>query len=617
MQCARCRNENPVDAAFCEECGARLASVCPRCGEATRRSARFCAKCGQSLTHTSLAVAPAPKYASPAAYTPKHLVDLIVTSRRTIEGERKQITVLFADLKGSMELLADRDPEDAGRLLDPVIERMMEAVHRYEGTVNQVMGDGIMALFGAPVAHEDHALRACYAALEMQSTVRRYAATLGPQDDVAIQMRIGLNSGEVVVGTIGSDLRMEYTAVGRTTHMAARMEQLASPGSILLTADTLRLTEDLVVVTPLGPVPVKGLDTPVDVYELTGETAVRSRFRAAAARGLTRFVGRQAELEQIHHAMTRAAGGRGQVVAVIGEPGVGKSRLVWEAARAYRTRGWLVLEAGGLAYEKHTPYRPVLELLRAYFQIAPRDDSRAVREKVTGKLASVQAVPPVEPAPILALFDVPTDDAPWPSLDPVERRHRMLEAVKQLLLHESRVQPLLLVVEDLHWIDAETQAVLDALVESLATVPLAIVVNYRPEYEHLWGNKTFYWHLRLDALPPERVDELLDTLVGDDAAVRRLRGILVTRTEGNPFFLEESVRTLVETGVLAGERGAYRLARPVETIHVPATVQAVLAARFDRLAAEDKRLLQEASVIGRNVSFSLLTAVSGLPADEL
>ena len=614
MRCPRCRNENPAGATFCEECGGRLDSACPRCGEPTRPGDRFCGQCGQPLAAVT---AEAPKYASPALYTPKHLADLIVTSRRALEGERKQITVLFADLKGSMELLADRDPEEAGRLLDPVIQRMMAAVHRYEGTVNQVMGDGIMALFGAPVAHEDHAVRAAYAALEMQAAIRRYAEELRSRDAVDVHIRVGLNSGEVVVGAIGTDLRMEYTAVGRTTHLAARMEQLAIPGSILLTADTLRLVEDYVVVKPLGPVPVKGLDRPIEVYELTGATALRSRFHIAAARGLSRFVGRRSELEQIHEALARTADGRGRVVAIAGEPGVGKSRLMWEAASAHRTRGWLVLEAGAVSYEHATPYRPVIDLLRAYFQIESRDDVDKIRDKVTGKLLSVHDADPVSEEAILGLLDVPIDDPQWRALDPTDRRRRTLDAVARVFLHESRVQPVLLVIEDLHWIDSETQAVLDLLVVSVPTTRLAVLVNYRPEYEHRWGDQSFYVHLHLDALSRDTVAELVDALLGTHPSVRGLRGLLIERTEGNPFFVEESVRTLAETGVLADKRGAYRLAKPIDAIQVPATVQAVLAARFDRQRPEDKRLLQEAAVIGREVSSALLQGVSRLPADEL
>jgi class 3 adenylate cyclase len=308
-----------------------------------------------------------------------------------MEGERKLVTILFADLKGSMELLADRDPEEAHNLLDPVVERMMDAVHRYEGTVNEVRGDGIMALFGAPLAHEDHALRACYAALDMQAAIRRYAEEVRRSHGVKAQIRIGLNSGEVVVRTIGSDLRMDYAAVGQSTHLAARMEQLADPGSTLLTADTLRLAEGYIEVKSLGPVPVKGLQAPVDVYELVGAGPVRSRLSAAAARGLTRFVGRDAEIDQIRQALARTAAGHGQVVAVVGEAGVGKSRLVWEIMHSHRTEGWLMVHASALAYGKATPYLPVVDLLKAYFQIEDRDDHRKIREKLTGKLLILES----------------------------------------------------------------------------------------------------------------------------------------------------------------------------------------------------------------------------------
>ena len=616
MRCPRCRYDNRAGAAFCEECGGSLQTRCPRCGEPRRPHAKFCGKCGERLD--AAAAGPDDKYASPASYTPKHLAELIVTSRRALEGERKQVTILFADLKGSMELLADRDPEEAGRLLEPVLDRMMDAVHRYEGTVNQVMGDGIMAIFGAPVAHEDHALRACYAALEMQAAIRRHADALGPRYDVPIQIRVGLNSGEVVVGTIGSDLRMEYTAVGRTTHIAARMEQLAEPGTIVLPSETLRLAEAYLIVSPRGPVAVKGLDAPLAVYELTGATPVRSRFGAAAARGLTRFVGRERELAQVHDALGRAEAGQGQAIGVVGEAGIGKSRLAWEVARARRAQGWLVLQAGAVSYEKGTPYRPVVDLLRGYFHVEDRDDGGKIREKLEGKLAVLDAALGISPEPLLTLLDVSGDDeARWRTLEPVERRQRTLEAVGRLFLHESRVQPVLLVLEDLHWLDSETQAVLDTLVGHLSSSRMAVLTTYRPEYEPRWGDTTGFVRVRLDPLPRRSVDEILDALLGTDASVRALAPVLVERTGGNPFFIEESVRTLVETDVLHGERGAYRLTRPVGTIQVPATVQAVLAARLDRLDAGDKRLLQEAAVIGKDVPFALLAVLSGRPADEL
>jgi class 3 adenylate cyclase/tetratricopeptide (TPR) repeat protein len=598
---------------FCGECGTRLASRCAACGASNPPTHKFCGECGASLTPA----AAAPKFASPETYTPKHLAEKILTSKSALEGERKQVTVLFADLKGSMELLADRDPEDARKLLDPVVEHMMEAVHRYEGTVNQVMGDGIMALFGAPLAHEDHAVRACYAALRMQEAVRRYAEGVRQTEGIPIQIRVGLNSGEVVVRSIGSDLHMDYTAVGQTTHLAARMEQMAIPGSILLTGDTLRLAEGYVQVKPLGPIPVKGLSEPVEGYEVLGAGPVRSRLHAAAARGLTRFVGREAELEGLRQALERAGSGRGQVVGLVGEPGVGKSRLVWEFTRSHRTHGWLILESGAASYGKATPYLPVLDLLKAYFDLEARDEGRKIREKVTGKLLTLDAaLQPTLPA-FLALLEAPVEDAGWQALDPLQRRHRTLEALRRLLLRESQVQPLLLVFEDLHWIDSETQALLDSLVESLPTARLLLLVNYRPEYQHGWGQKTYYTQLRLDPLPPASAGELLQALLGADGGLASLKQLLIQRTEGNPFFLEESVRTLIETQVLVGERGAYRLAKALPTIQVPATVQAVLAARIDRLPPEEKRLLQCAAVIGEGVPFPLLQAIAEEPEETL
>jgi tetratricopeptide (TPR) repeat protein len=408
---------------------------------------------------------------------------------------------------------------------------------------------------------------------------------------------------------------MDYTAVGQTTHLAARMEQFASPGSILLTPMTLELVEGYAAVKPLGPVPVKGLADALEVYEMTGVGPARTRLQAAARRGLTRFVGRDAELEQLRRAQQLAGSGHGQVAAIVGEAGVGKSRLVYEFTHSHRLQGWLVLESASVSYGKATSYLPVIDLLKGYFKIHDRDDLREVREKVTGKLLTLdESLRPTLPA-LLSLLDVPVDDASWQTLDPGQRRQLTLDAVRRLLLREAREQALLLIFEDLHWIDGETQAVLDTLVDSLGSARLMLLVNYRPEYQHPWGGKTYYSQLRLDALPPETTGELLDALLGDDPEHAPLKQLLVKR--GNPFFLEETVRTLVETKALAGERGRYRLTQPVQAIRVPATVQAMLAARIDRLPPEDKRLLQMASVVGKDVPFALLQAIAALPDEAL
>jgi predicted ATPase len=379
----------------------------------------------------------------------------------------------------------------------------------------------------------------------------------------------------------------------------------------------LGLAEGFVQVSALGPVPVKGLEAPVDVYELVGASGTRRRLQATAARGLTRFVGRETELEVLHQTLERAGVGHGQLVAVVGEPGVGKSRLVYEVVHSHRTRDWLVLESASVSYGKATPYFPVIDLLKRYAHVEDHDNTRTVRAKVTGQVLTLDERLQDEIPALLALLDALPDDSPFLHLDPPQRRQRTIEALKRVLRRESQAQPLLLVFEDLHWIDTETQALLDRLVEGLPTAHFLLLVNYRPEYQHGWGSKTYYTQLRLDPLPPASADEVLQTLLGDDPSLVPLKPLLVTRTAGNPFFLEESVRTLVETRVLVGEPGAYCLAQALPTIQVPATVQAVLAARIDRLPPDEKRLLQSAAVIGTEVPLALLQAIAEGPEEAL
>jgi tetratricopeptide (TPR) repeat protein len=487
---------------------------------------------------------------------------------------------------------------------------MMEAVHRYEGTVNQVMGDGIMALFGAPVAHEDHAVRACYAALRMQESVKKYAEDIRRSHGAVVKIRVGLNSGEVVVRAIGSDLRMDYTAVGQTTHLAARMEQLADPGTTLLTAEALALAEGFVQVTSLGPIVVKGLPGPVEVYELAGISAVHSRLQAAAARGLSPFVGRDAEIEQLRRAVDQARQGRGQVVAIVGEPGVGKSRLTFELTHSHGVEGWLVLEAGASSHGKATSYLPISTFLRSYFKLGERDTYEDMCTRINARLFELGENLWPGAYAFEALLGVPIENTRWQELEPRQRRQHTLEALKHLVLRESQIQPLLLVLEDLHWLDAETQAWLDGLVDGLPAAHLLLLVTYRPEYQHSWSNRTYYTQLRVDPLLREGAEDLLQALLGADAELAALRTLLIRRTDGNPFFLEESVRALVETKILVGDRGAYRLAQTLDNVQVPPTVQAILASRIDRLPAAEKQLLQSAAVIGKDIPFVLLHAVT-------
>ena len=613
MRCSKCRHENAAGQKFCGECGARLTAGCAACGSANAPGQKFCGECGASLADQPAA----PKFASPEAYTPKRLANKILTSRIALGGERKQITVLFADIKGSLELIEDSDPEQADQLLESTLGKMMDAVHRYDGTVNKVMGDGIMALFGAPLALEDHAVRACYAALAMRDGARRTAGETRARFGVEPQIRIGLNSGEVVVRAIENDLSMDYDAIGPTTHLAGRMEQLAVPGTVRLTQSTLRLAEGFIRVESLGPVPVKGMDAPVEIYELTGAMSTRTRFQASIARGLTRFVGRDIEMETLGRAAARTQQGHGQVFALVGEAGVGKSRLYYEYTHSHRVKGKLVLESPSVSYGKSTAYFPVVDLLKTYFGIEDRDDGRRMREKVTGKVLTLdEGLRSALPA-LLSLLDAPHEDRDWDSLDASERRRRTLDALRALFLRESEVQPLVIIFEDLHWIDNESQAFLDSLVESLPAAPILLLVNYRPEYAHGWGGRSYYWLRRIDPLSPESATELLDALLGGDAELAQLKQMLVVRTEGNPFFVEESVRALVETGTLEGSPGAYRLTRDIASIEIPATVQGILVARIDRLPSEDKQILQAASVIGKDVPYAILEAIAELLEDEL
>lgn len=567
---------------------------------------RYCDRCGLALPAADVAADTPSRFRSPSGYTPARLAQRILLSRAAIEGERKQVTVLFADIKGSMELLAGRDPEQARALLDPVLELMMEAVHAFDGIVNQVMGDGIMALFGAPIALEDHALRGGLAALRMLELAARRTEGLHGPDGQPVRIRIGLNSGDVVVRSIGSDLDMDYTAVGQTTHVAARLEQMAEPGTALCAAATWRLAEGALRVHEPRAVVVKGLAEAVEVAELVGVERTRMRFHAAAARGLTPFVGRHAERAAIVQALERAVAGQGQVISLVGEPGIGKSRIVWEVMRSSALRDWLVLHSGAASYAAGMPYLPVRSLLQAYFEISHAEPPAQALERVTDRLAALDADLGGVATPLLALLELPVDDARWTRLEPVQRRQETNEAVRRLLFRESESRPVLVVVEDLHWTDRETEALLDALVERLAPTRLALMVNARPEYQHAWSSRASVLQLRVNPLDLEHKQALLAELLGPGAGFDPLVAAIAERTGGNPFYIEECVRSLVEAGVIAGQPGRYQVVRPGSALQVPPSVQAVIAARIDRLAPDDKHLLQAAAVIGPLVPMAIL-----------
>src|SRR5215471_10257274 len=575
MICPQCQRENLPDSIFCDRCGMRFETVCSHCDEPNRLDATFCRICGQLIDQTATtAPARVAGVPTPDSYVPKHLAEKILASRQSLEGERKQVTVLFADIRDSMKLIENRDPEEAQKIIDPVLHLMMDAVHRYEGTVNQVLGDGIMALFGAPLAHEDHALRACYSALAMQEETRRHRRKLGESEESGLQISIGMNSGEVVVRSIDNDLNIDYSAIGQTTHLAARMQELASGGATLMTASTLRQAEGFVEVKAVGAVQVKGVSRAVEAFEVVAATAARTRVQAAAISGLTPLVGRRREIEVFSKLVEGAGSGKGQILAMVGEPALGKSRLVHEFTRHQLRPGWLVLEGTSVSYGKATPYFPLIEMLRGNFQIADGEGSDNIREQVVMHILELDnmlkdAIPPIlallgalaevsSPAPRTQFKELVDATERYLGTDPQQRRRYTFDALKRVLIRESQRQPLLIVFEDLHWIDSETQTFLDSFVESLPMARIVLLVDYRPEYSHGWGDKTYYTQIRVDPLQSANAEELLQHLLGSNKDLAPLKELLMHRTEGNPFFAEESVRSLVETGILIGDKGAYR-----------------------------------------------------------
>jgi class 3 adenylate cyclase/predicted ATPase len=551
----------------------------------------------------------------PSSYTPQHLAERIraeqaaMESRGATEGERKTITALFSDLKGSTALTEGLDPEDARAIIDPALHVMMDAVHRYDGYVAQALGDGIFALFGAPIAHEDHPQRALYAALRMQKDMRRYSDQLRLKGGTPLQLRVGVNTGEVVVRSIHKDdLHADYVPVGHSTNLAARMEQMATPGSIVISEYTRKLTEGYFELQALGAADIKGMGEPLNVYEVIGAGPLRTKLQIAARRGLTRFVGRHSEMEHMRRAFEQAKAGHGQIVGVMGEPGLGKSRLCFEFKLTSQS-GCLVLEAFSVSYGKTSPYWPVIELLKTYFQIQPQDDERTRKEKVTGKVLTLERGLEDTLPYLFALLGIDDPASRLQQIDTEIRRHRTFEALKKLFLRESLNQPLILVFEDLHWIDTETQGFLGALSESVASARLLLLMNYRPEYRHEWGQKSYYSQLHLTPLGKNEAAELLASLLGDAASLQDLPQLILERTEGTPFFMEEVVQTLAEEGVLVGEPGHYQLDQTSVEMQIPPTVQGVLAARIDRLTAEEKELLQQLSVIGRELPLGLVLEV--------
>ncbi len=632
MRCSRCQCENLHDASFCQDCGAKIELICASCQSVNLPTSKFCRKCGGRFASAAgaepISTAPLQAAALPAARVaqlihavPEHLAERFRQGHSAHlsqhADERKIITALFADIKGSMALLDDMDPDLARKVIDPALRLMMDAVYRYEGYVAQVLGDGIFALFGAPNAREDHARRALYAALSMQQSMKEYGARLLRDHGLPpMQIRVGINTGEVVVRSIATDKRRaDYVPIGHSTGLAARIEGIAAPGTVLVSESTHRLTEGYFEFRALGSVPMKGVSASVNLYEVTGIGPLRTRLEVSASHGLARFVGRRQELERMLAMLQLAKAGQGQIIGVIGEAGVGKSRLCHEFKLLAKS-ACLVLECSSDSYGKAFPYLPLIDLLKNYLGIAPGDDERRMVEKVTGRLLALDRGLDDTIPFLLALLGVSDPDNPINKMDPQIRRRRTFAAIEQLVLREARKQPVLLVFEDLHWLDVETQSFLTMLGHSVAQAPILLLVNYRPEYQSAWDASTSHIQMRLNPFGLEDAGSLLDGLLGSDPVLDGLKRLVIDKTQGNPFFMEEYVQTLFDQGVLArGDKVS--LTQALSTIKMPATVQGVLAARIDRLMPEEKSFLQMLAVLGAASPLRLIERLEQCSADRL
>jgi len=634
VDCAGCGSENRAGAHFCGECGASLATVaaCPGCGAENPGAHKFCSACGGSLNappfvtgavaetpavNGSSVAAAAPGERDPRAHTPEHLAEKIRDARADLDGERKQVTVLFADVIGSMDLAERTDPELWRSVMDRFFTILCDGVHRFEGTVDKFTGDGIMALFGAPLAHEDHAQRACWAALTLQRELAAYATEVRRSDGLNFSVRMGINSGEVVAGQIGDDLRLEYTAVGHTVGLAQRMESLAEPGKAYLTEHTARLVSGYLDLDDLGEFDVKGVSEPVRVHALAGAGAAHTRLDISRARGFTRFVGRGDELTTLDAALEQARNGSGAVVGVVGEAGVGKSRLCHEFLERARRRGIPVYEAQGQAHGREIPFLPVLQMMRNYFGIAESDTDQQARERVAGRMLLLDDAF-AEDLPLLFDFlAVPDPHRPAPRMDPDARQRTLLGMVQRLVHAGTHDNPGIYLLEDAHWFDPGTEIFATRFIEALPSSRTLAITNFRPEYSAPWMRKSYYRQISLAPLGAEAIKALLAELLGEHPSLNGLPDLIQERTAGNPFFIEEVVRALAESGNIEGKRGAYRLVRPVDDTGVPPTVNTILAARIDRLGERAKSLLQTAAVIGREFSEPVLARAAALPDGEL
>ena len=604
MKCPKCQFENPEYAQFCVECGVQLELKCSKCGFNNSSSFKFCAKCGHNLKEsTEQSVI---DYSEPQSYTPKHLADKILITRSSLEGERKIVTVLFADVANYTSMSEKLDTEEVHQIMDGAFNILMDEIHKYEGTINQFTGDGIMALFGAPVAHENHAQRACYAGLAIQKAIKEYGEKIQNTTGVDFKMRIGLNSGPVIVGAIGDDLRMDYTAVGDTTNLAARMENQAKPGTILIATDTYKSIERYFDFKDIGALEIKGKESPQKAFELLKTSDVVTRLDASVAKGLTRFVGRKSSMTSLTEIYAKVKSRAGQAVGVVGEAGVGKSRLVMEFRNRLTENEYNYLEGQCLQFGSSILYVPILDILKSLFDIKDDDREYIIKKKIKDKNLDT-ALPAFHD-----LLSVKVDDEHYLKLEPKHKREKIFESIRDLFISISQEKPLILVIEDLHWIDEATEAFLSYLIEWIVNAPIMLVLLYRTEYHHQWSSKTYYHKIGLDQLGTDSSAELIKAMLEEGDVAPELKELILNRAAGNPLFMEELTYTLIENGSIKKSDNRYVLSRNISDIQIPDTVQGIISARMDRLEENLKRTMQVAAVIGRDFAFRILQTITGL-----
>jgi predicted ATPase/class 3 adenylate cyclase len=623
MKCPECQTENPDTQKFCGECGAKLEKVCPGCGIKNPPQYKFCGECGHNLLLASKPSLKDPSFDEKIQkiqkYLPKGLTEKILSQRNRIEGERRLVTVMFCDMEGYTELSERLGPEEAYDTMDQVYEILIHMVHNYEGTVNEMTGDGIMALFGAPIALEDAPQRAIRSALAIHREMAKFSDRIKEKKEgiPPLRMRVGIHTGPVVVGTLGNDLRVEFKAVGETVNLASRMEGLAEPGATLVTEDTFKLTEGFFRLEALGEKKVKGKKEPIRVYRVIAPSTRRTRFEISAERGLTPFVGRERELDLLLDAFERTKAGRGQAVSIMSEAGLGKSRLLYEFRKAVANVDATFLEGKCLSYSRGVAYHPIIDIIKSNFDILEGDKESEIRKKLENGLKTVGADEASTLPYLLELLSIKDSRIDKIPMTPEARKDRIIEALKQIVLKGSEVRPVIMAYEDLHWVDRSSEDVLKYILEGIPGARVLMIFTYRPEFVHTWGAKSFHNQITLNRLSNRESVIMMSHLLGTENIDRDLEELVLEKTEGVPFFIEEFIKSIKDLRIIEKKDNKYHLAKDIRDLAIPSTIQDVIMARVDSLPEGAKDVLQTGSVIEREFSYELIKRVTGLPDQEL